>query len=136
MAPGSWGLAAAKVPGAETAIAKACAFLEAHQLPDGGWGETPQSCRQRRYVHAQTGQAVMTSWALLTLSKAGRGKSQAAQRGVEFLIQRQREDGTWPPEHTAGVFNKTCAIHYDAYLRVFPVWALALCGQVQAPLPA
>jgi len=26
------------------------------------------------------------------------------------------------------VFNRTCAIHYDIYLRLFPVWALAVCG--------
>ena len=37
-------------------------------------------------------------------------------------------DGRWPPEPLAGVFNRTCAIHYDAYLRVFPPWALAACA--------
>ena len=24
------------------------------------------------------------------------------------------------------MFNKTCAIHYDNYLKIFPMWALAL----------
>jgi squalene cyclase len=44
--------------------------------------------------------------------------------GVSFLVHRQREDGSYPAEHIAGMFNKTCAIHYDNYLKVFPLWAL------------
>jgi len=71
----------------------------------------------------------MTSWALLGLQAAGEGGSLAARRGAAFLRARQQDDGRWPAEHIAGVFNKTCAIHYDAYLRVFPVWALALLGR-------
>jgi squalene cyclase len=68
----------------------------------------------------------MTSWALLALHACDEGRCAAAQRGVAFLRARQQVDGRWPAEHIAGVFNKTCAIHYDAYLRIFPVWALAL----------
>jgi lanosterol synthase len=26
------------------------------------------------------------------------------------------------------VFNRNLALHYDAYLRLFPMWALAACG--------
>ncbi len=137
---GTWGLAAAaelwkgerRAAKLQPALERAARFLEEKQLPDGGWGETPQSCRQRRYVHAERGQAVMTSWALLALVKAGRGNSPAVRRGVEHLLAAQRPDGTWPQEHIAGVFNKTCAITYDAYLRVFPLWALALCGEAPA----
>ena len=94
------------------------------QLADGGWGETAESCRARVYVHAESGQAVMTSWALLTLAAAGRAASEPARRGVSFLIARQRSDGSFPEEHIAGMFNKTCAIHYDNYLKIFPLWAL------------
>ena len=49
----------------------------------------------------------------------------AVDAGVRFLIGAQREDGSYPDERIAGVFNKTCAIHYDNYLKVFPLWALA-----------
>ena len=76
------------------------------------------------------GQAVMTSWALLALAAAGRGGSEEALRGVRFLEGRQRPDGSFPPEHIAGMFNKTCAIHYDNYLKVFPLWALAATAPV------
>ena len=62
---GTWfgvcGLASSRDPRARAAIDRACAFLLAHQQADGGWGETVESCRARRYIHAETGQAVMTS---------------------------------------------------------------------------
>jgi squalene/oxidosqualene cyclase-like protein len=126
---GTWfgvlGLRAAGVDISHSALVRAAEFLVARQLPEGGWGETPESNRQRRYVHADTGQAVMTSWALLALIHAGHRDSDAVRRGVEFLMRRQRPDGTWPAEHIAGMFNKTCAIHYDNYLKIFPLWALA-----------
>ena len=126
---GTWfavnGLAGSDDPRARAAIDRACAFLLAHQQLDGGWGETVESCRARRYIHAETGQAVMTSWAVLALIRAGRGRTREVQRGIEFLLRRQQADGTWPAEHIAGVFNHKCAIHYDAYLRIFPLWALA-----------
>lgn len=126
---GTWfavnGLAISGDPRAKAAIDRACAFLIDHQQLDGGWGETVESCRARRYIHAETGQAVMTAWAVLTLVKAGRADSIEVQRGVDFLLRRQQADGTWPAEHIAGVFNHTCAIHYDAYLRIFPLWALS-----------
>lgn len=125
---GVWGLRAAGLRQDHPAIRRACAFIEARQLPDGGWGETLESCRQRRYVHAGEGQAVMTAWALLTLAKGGRADSEAARRGVDFLRARQRPDGSFPEEHTAGVFNRTSAIHYDNYLKIFPMWAMAKLG--------
>ena len=67
----------------------------------------------------------MTGWATLALIAAGQGQTPAVRRAVEFLRQRQRRDGSFPAEGIAGVFNKTCAIHYDNYLKVFPLWALA-----------
>ena len=79
-------------------------------------------------MRAESGQAVMTAWALLALQACGEGRSASARRGVSFLRERQKPDGRWPAEHIAGVFNKTCAIHYDAYLRIFPIWALAVVG--------
>lgn len=125
---GIWGLRAAGLPADHPAIQRACDFLEARQLEDGGWGETSRSCVEKEYRSTDEGQAVMTSWALLGLQKGGRGDSEAARRAVEFLCDRQEDDGTWPDEHIAGVFNGTCAIHYDNYLKIFPVWALAESG--------
>ena len=123
---GTCGLRAAGLATDHPALLGAVEFLRAKQLEDGGWGETPESCRRREYVHAEAGQAVMTAWALLALTAAGRGGSLEVRRGVAFLTKRQRADGSFPDEHIAGMFNKTCAIHYDNYLKIFPLWALAV----------
>ena len=134
---GTWfgilGLKAAGVPDNSVEIERACGFLLAHQRPDGAWGESPESCVRRHYVPTEQGQAVMTAWATLALIAAGQGQSPAVTRAVDFLSRRQCADGSFPPEGIAGVFNKTCAIHYDNYLKIFPLWALAeaqRCRQV------
>jgi squalene/oxidosqualene cyclase-like protein len=123
---GVWGLLAGGARPGDPALEAACKFLLDHQSDDGSWGETPESCRLRRYVRAEQGQAVMTSWAALALIAAGRRGSKEVQRALDFLVSRQLPDGSFPEEHTAGMFNKTCAIHYDHYLDIFPLWALAL----------
>jgi len=126
---GTWfgilGLKAAGLPVTSPQIERACGFLLAHQRADGSWGESAESCVRRYYVPSEQGQAVMTAWATLALIAAGRGESAAVARAVEFLSKRQCADGSFPPEGIAGVFNKTCAIHYDNYLKIFPLWALA-----------
>lgn len=139
---GSWGvcftygtwfattaLAMAGVPPTDPALHRAAVFLESKQREDGSWSELAESCRAREWVEGKDGHAVNTAWALLALAACGRAKSDVARRGIEWLRGRQREDGTWAPEPIAGVFNKTCAIHYDAYLKIFPMWALAECAK-------
>ena len=126
---GTWfgvlGLKAAGFSNDSPEIERACGFLLAHQRADGSWGESAESCVRRYSVPSEQGQAVMTAWAMLALIAAGRGRSVAVARAVDFLSFRQRADGSFPPEGIAGVFNKTCAIHYDNYLKIFPLWALA-----------
>jgi lanosterol synthase len=51
--------------------------------------------------------------------------SEQVRAGLRFLQDRQEVDGSWPDETIAGVFNKTCAITYDNYRKIFGLWALA-----------
>jgi squalene/oxidosqualene cyclase-like protein len=125
---GTWfgvsGLLAAGVSPDDPAVRRACDFLLAHQKPDGSWGEHHTSCSERRYVQHPEGQVVMTSWALLTLVRAGCADREALRRAAEFLVRRQEQDGSWARESMAGVFNRTCMINYDNYRQYFPLWAL------------
>jgi squalene/oxidosqualene cyclase-like protein len=134
---GTWfgvlGLKAAGVPDDAPELERACEFLRAHQRRDGSWGESVESCARRHYVPTPEGQAVMTAWATLALIAAGRGKGPEVARAVEFLSGRQRPDGSFPEEGLAGVFNKTCGIHYDNYLKIFPFWALVEAERATAP---
>ena len=105
-------------------IAKACDFLLSKQMPDGGWGETYESCAKMVYTQAETSQVVNTAWALLALQAANSTEKEAIQRGVDLLIQRQLENGDWSQENISGVFNYNCMITYSSYRNIFPIWAL------------
>ncbi len=128
---GAWfataGLVAAGARTDDPALRRAADYLEAHQRPDGSWSETLESNRERRWVDGLRGHAVQTSWALLSLAASGRRTSDAVRRGLAWLRAQQGDDGRWPDQPITGVFNRTCAIHYDIYLRLFPVWALSVC---------
>lgn len=123
---GTWGLAAAGGRNVPERLAAAADFLVARQLPDGGWAETVENCREGRYLpHAGPGHPVKTAWAALALTRCGPGHEEPMRRALEFLAAAQEADGGWPDEPLNGVFNRTCAIRYDNYRRIFPLWALA-----------
>jgi squalene/oxidosqualene cyclase-like protein len=127
---GTWfgvcGLLDAGVPRGSSEIQLACRFLIEHQNDDGGWGESHLSSRERRWIGHESSQVVNTSWALMTLVRAGAGRSKAAEMAVDYIVGRQMESGDWPRESLVGVFNKTALINYENYRRYFPVWALGL----------
>ena len=125
---GTWfgvrGLRAAGAEDRDPALQRACSFLHAHQNPDGGWGESGASCRERRYINGAS-HAVNTAWALLTLVAAGQAQHPSSERAARFLATTQLDDGDWPRQSLSGVFNKTALINYENYRRIFPIWALA-----------
>ena len=105
-------------------IADACQFLVSKQKPDGGWGETFESCADKVYTEAERSQVVNTAWALLALMAAGNQDREVINRGIQLLIERQTEKGDWEQENISGVFNYNCMITYSSYRNVFPIWAL------------
>lgn len=117
-------------PAAQSQIARAVMWLESVQHPDGGWGESNASYdddgpREEHYRSADS-TAFQTAWAVLALIAAGRAASDAVARGVEFLLQRQEEDGLWSdPQFTAPGFPRVFYLKYHGYSKYFPLWALA-----------
>ena len=117
-------LRAAGVPAHDRALARAAAWLIAHQRPDGGWGEHWTAARDDHYVEHERSQPVMTAWALLALLEIGGPAQPAVTRGVQWLVEHQREDGGWEPDAVNGVFFGSAMLDYRLYAAYFPTWAL------------
>ena len=137
-------------------VRRAVEWLLARQNPDGGWGETCVSYPDPSLRGQGESTPSQTSWALIALIAAGEALSDPARRGVEFLLQRQRDDGTWDePQFTGCGFpgygpgnqperyeplddpnsqgpelSAAFMINYHLYRNYFPLWALGRYAQV------
>ena len=119
-------LIAAGVKPGKPAIRRAVAWLRAHQNADGGWGEDMRSYDDPA-AWSGTGEstASQTAWALLALLAAGERDSEAAERGIRWLAETQRPDGTWDePQFTGTGFPGDFYVNYHLYRLAFPVSAL------------
>ena len=118
-------LVAAGVAPEDPAVRRAVAWLERMQQPDGGWGEDLRSYRDPSWIGRGTPTASQTAWALLALLAAGERDSAATRRGVQWLVDTQRADGTWDePQFTGTGFPGDFYINYHLYRQVFPLSAL------------
>ena len=69
--------------------------------------------------------ASQTAWALLALMAAGEVDSKAVERGVQYLLNTQKPDGTWDEDAFTGTgFPKFFKIKYHVYRNCFPLTAL------------
>jgi squalene-hopene/tetraprenyl-beta-curcumene cyclase len=128
---GTWSvlcaLNAAGFDQADPMVARAAAWLEAIQNPDGGWGEDCDSYNLDRTGHVPApSTASQTAWALLGLMAAGEVDSQAVARGIDWLAANQDSDGLWGQEYyTGGGFPRVFYLRYHGYPKYFPLWAMA-----------
>ena len=119
------GLAAAGGADTREAIDKAARWVHAIQNSDGGWGESCASYGRDRFVPAASCPS-QTAWGVLGLLAAGDRDSSHVRRGIRFLLERQRPDGTWPEEATTGTgFPNVFYLTYGMYRNYFPMLALA-----------
>jgi squalene-hopene/tetraprenyl-beta-curcumene cyclase len=144
-------LAAAGEDLSALSVRRAVRWLESRQNADGGWGETCASYVDPDLRGRGESAPSQTAWALLGLVAAGRADSPAAHRGVRFLAERQRPDGTWDEDSFTGCGfpgygvgeergarvregRELCAgfmIRYHLYRNCFPLLAL---GRYRAAL--
>ena len=124
-------LIAAGVKPGKPAIRRAVAWLLAHQNPDGGWGEDLRSYEDKAWAGRGESTASQTAWALLALLAASEGhppgaaEADSIDRGIRWLADTQRDDGTWDePQFTGTGFPGDFYINYHLYRLVFPVTAL------------
>jgi len=106
-------------------IKKAVNWLKSKQNLDGGWGEVCESYLDRSLMGCGASTASQTAWVLLALFAAGEAGSNAAARGVEYLLATQKQDGTWDEDAFTGTgFPKYFMIKYHIYRNCFPLTAL------------
>ena len=107
-------------------VEHAAAWLLRAQNTDGGWGETCRSYNDESFAGVGRSTPSQTAWAVHALQQAGLGAHRATQRGLAFLREHQREDGTWDePEYTGTGFPRDFYINYHLYRHLFPTLALA-----------
>jgi squalene-hopene/tetraprenyl-beta-curcumene cyclase len=128
---GTWSvLCALNVAGIDPAqrpVRKAVQWLVSIQNPDGGWGEGGESYTLDYQGHEPApSTASQTSWALLGLMAAGAVDHPSVERGVDYLLAGQGEDGFWKEQRfTATGFPRVFYLRYHGYAKFFPLWALA-----------
>ncbi len=127
---GTWqvlqGLKAIDFPMNHPGIFRAVQWLESVQHACGGWGETCQSYDDPGLMGTGTPTASQTAWATLGLIAAGRASSNAAGRGIGFLLRTQAEDGSWEePQYTGTGFPRVFYLKYHLYRIYFPLMAIA-----------
>jgi squalene-hopene/tetraprenyl-beta-curcumene cyclase len=119
------GLAASGESDREAHVLRAGEWLRSIQNADGGWGETCASYDNGIFTPGPSTPS-QTAWAILGLIAGGDAHSLSVQHGIEYLLDTQREDGSWDERPATGTgFPKVFYLNYHLYKDYFPLLALA-----------
>ncbi|HYG97558.1 MAG TPA: squalene--hopene cyclase [Terriglobales bacterium] len=106
------GLQSTGAPNVSDSIARGAKWLKSVQNRDGGWGESCRGYETEKFEPASSTPS-QTSWALLGLIAAGEVQSAEVAKGVKWLKENQRPDGTWEETITTGTgFPRVFYISY------------------------
>ncbi len=99
--------------------------LKSRQNRDGSWGECCESYADPALRLRGKGTPSQTSWVIMALIAAREGGSEEVRRGISFLLERQKPDGTWDEDEFTGTgFPKHFMLNYYNYRNCFPLMAL------------
>jgi squalene-hopene/tetraprenyl-beta-curcumene cyclase len=105
---------------------RAVAWLRAVQNPDGGFGESCASYDDPELKARGQSTPSQTAWGLIGLLAAGEISEPAVKQSVAYLLDQQRENGTWAEAAFTGTgFPRVFYLKYHLYRNVFPLYALA-----------
>jgi len=127
---GTWqalvGLAAIGEDLNQSYVQRAVRWLKSIQKEDGGWGETLASYSDSHRKGQGASTASQTAWALLGLIAAGETRSRSVRRGIEWLLERQKQDGSFDEKEWTGTgFPKVFYLRYHYYRAYFPLMAFS-----------
>lgn len=109
----------------EPYIKAAVRWIINHQNLDGGWGEICETYEDNGLRCYGKSTPSQTAWAIMALIAADEGKREELIRGVQYLIENQKADGTWEEEEFTGTgFPKYFMLRYHNYRNCFPLMAL------------
>lgn len=106
-------------------------WLRSIQNADGGWGESPRSYDDAAYKGQGISTPSQSAWALMGLIATG-DDSDGLHRGIEYLLDKQREDGSWVDDSWTGTgFPTVFYLRYHLYAVYFPLLALGMYAKRQ-----
>lgn len=126
---GTWaavtGLCAVGISSKHPAVQKALDWLESIQQKDGGFGESCQSCEEKKYIPLAYSTPSQTAWALDALVAGGRNKRDAAMKAARFLLDEKNYDEEASRYPTGIGLPGGFYILYESYNYIFPLIALS-----------
>lgn len=127
---GTWqvlrGLRAFNVDMQQSWLLHARNWLRSVQQPDGGWGERCNTYDDPVFKGTGPSTPSQTAWAIMALCTFGEPDDPAIQRGLDFLVRTQNEDGSWTENETTGTgFPRVFYLKYDMYRNAWPLLAFA-----------
>jgi squalene-hopene/tetraprenyl-beta-curcumene cyclase len=129
----------------EPAIQQAAEWIRMVQNADGGWGETCGTYDDPNQRGIGPSTPSQTAWAVLGLLAAGDTRSDSVAKGVRWLIERQRKDGSWDElvpgrngesYYTGTGFPRVFYLGYHLYKQYFPLLALTTYERAMQNGPA
>ncbi len=107
-------------------LVRAADWLESVQQADGSWGESCHTYDDPSIKGQGNPTPSQTAWGVLGLVSAGRADSDAVRRGVNWLLEAQKDDGTWFDDTYTGTgFPSVFYLRYHLYPISFATMALA-----------
>jgi squalene-hopene/tetraprenyl-beta-curcumene cyclase len=111
----------------EPYIQNALTWLKSVQQPDGGWGERCDTYDDPTRKGKGPSTPSQTAWALMSFLSCGILEDPVVERGIRYLLNTQRPDGTWDEtEFTGTGFPKVFYLEYTYYRHYFPLLALGM----------
>ncbi|NPU98261.1 MAG: squalene--hopene cyclase [Candidatus Omnitrophica bacterium] len=128
---GTWqvitGLRKIGIPPADPAIQRGVEWLLRYQHEDGGWGESCATYHDPSLRGQGNSTPSQTAWALMGLMHGGLVHHPAVERGLRYLLDTQKPEGSWDEEEFTGTgFPRVYYLRYTGYRNYFPLMAFGL----------